>query len=116
MLSGETAAVDFPVESVQTMNRIALKTESRLDHALILKKRSQKTSMTITDAISQSVTHTAANLGVSAIITPTQSGHSARMVAKYRPESPRSEEHTSELQSRGHLVCRRPLEKKNQND
>src|SRR5699024_11531389 len=32
--------------------------------------------------------HTAANLGVSAIITPTQSGHSARMVAKYRPESP----------------------------
>src|SRR5699024_11208795 len=76
MLSGETAAGDFPVESVQTMNRIALK------------KRSQKTSMTITDAISQSVTHTAANLGVSAIITPTQSGHSARMVAKYRPESP----------------------------
>lgn len=88
MLSGETAAGDFPVESVQTMNRIALKTESGLDHALILKKRSQKTSMTITDAISQSVTHTAANLGVSAIITPTQSGHSARMVAKYRPESP----------------------------
>src|SRR5699024_45708 len=33
MLSGETAAGDFPVESVQTMNRIALKTESGLDHA-----------------------------------------------------------------------------------
>lgn len=88
MLSGETAAGDFPVESVQTMNRIALKTESNLDHAMILKKRSQKTSMTITDAISQSVTHTASNLGVSAIITPTQSGHSARMVAKYRPSAP----------------------------
>lgn len=88
MLSGETAAGDFPVESVQTMNRIALKTESNLDHAMILKKRSQKTSMTITDAISQSVTHTASNLGVSAIITPTQSGHSARMVAKYRPKAP----------------------------
>lgn len=88
MLSGETAAGDFPVESVQTMNRIALKTESGLDHAMILKKRSQKTSMTITDAISQSVTHTAANLDVSAIITPTQSGHSARMVAKYRPTAP----------------------------
>src|SRR5699024_10150575 len=81
MLSDESAAGDFPVEPDQTMNRIALKTESDLDHALILKKRSQKTSMTITDAISQSVTHTAANLGVSAIITPTQSGHSARMVA-----------------------------------
>ena len=88
MLSGETAAGDFRVESVQTMSRIALKTESGLDHAMILKKRSQKTSMTITDAISQSVTHTAANLEVSAIITPTQSGHSARMVAKYRPVAP----------------------------
>lgn len=88
MLSGETAAGDFPIESVQTMNRIALKTESGLDHAMILKQRSQKTSMTITDAISQSVTHTAANLEVSAIITPTQSGHSARMVAKYRPTAP----------------------------
>src|SRR5699024_11540041 len=88
MLSGETAAGDFPVESVQTMNRIALKTESGLDHALILKKRSQKTSMTITDAISKSVTHTAANLGISAIITPTHSDHSARMVANDRPESP----------------------------
>ncbi len=43
MLSGETAAGEFPIESVQTMNRIALKTESGLDHATILKKRSQKT-------------------------------------------------------------------------
>src|SRR5699024_686855 len=33
MLSGETAAGEFPIESVQTMNRIALKTESGLDHA-----------------------------------------------------------------------------------
>src|SRR5699024_12654319 len=66
----------------------ALKTKSGLEHALILKKRSQKTSMTFTHAISESVTHTAASFGVSAIITPTQSGHSAIMVAKYRPESP----------------------------
>src|SRR5699024_7230770 len=88
MLSGETAAGKFPVESVQTIKRIELKKESGFDTALILKKRSPKTSMTLTDAISQPVTHTAANLGVSALITPTQSGHSARMVAKYRPESP----------------------------
>lgn len=88
MLSGETAAGDFPVESVQTMTRIAIKTESGLDHAQILKKRSKSASMTITDAISQSVTHTAKNLDVSAIITSTQSGHSARMIAKYRPKAP----------------------------
>lgn len=88
MLSGETAAGEFPVESVKMMNVIALKTESALDHEMVLKHRTKSSSITITDAISQSVTHTAKNLGVSAIITPTQSGHSARMVAKYRPKAP----------------------------
>lgn len=88
MLSGETAAGEFPVESVKMMNVIALKTETALDHELLLKNRTKSVSMTITDAISQSVTHTAANLEVSAIITPTQSGHSARMISKYRPKAP----------------------------
>lgn len=88
MLSGETAAGDFPVESVAMMDLIAMKTESALDHALLLKSRSKSVSLTITEAISQSVTHTAANLGVEAIITPTQSGHAARMIAKYRPKAP----------------------------
>lgn len=88
MLSGETAAGHYPVESVQTMSNIALKTETALNHKLILSDRSKTVDMTITDAISQSVTHTAMNLDVSAIITPTESGHTARMIAKYRPKSP----------------------------
>ncbi|SFB24860.1 pyruvate kinase [Lentibacillus halodurans] len=88
MLSGETAAGDYPVESVQTMSNIALKAETGLDHKLILDNRSKSVDMTITDAISQSVTHTAMNLSVSAIITPTESGHTARMISKYRPEAP----------------------------
>ncbi|TFJ93902.1 pyruvate kinase [Lentibacillus salicampi] len=88
MLSGETAAGDYPVESVQTMSNIALKAETGLDHKLILDNRSKSVDMTITDAISQSVTHTAMNLTVSAIITPTESGHTARMISKYRPEAP----------------------------
>lgn len=88
MLSGETAAGEFPVEAVKMMNVIALKTEPALDHESLLRKRIKSTTLTITDAISQSVNYTAANLDVSAIITPTQSGHSARMVAKYRPQVP----------------------------
>lgn len=88
MLSGETAAGDYPVESVQTMSNIALKTETGLDNELILKNRSRATEMTITDAISQSVTHTAMNLEASAIITATESGHTARMISKYRPKAP----------------------------
>src|SRR5690625_879458 len=88
MLSGETAAGDYPVESVQTMSNIALKTETGLNNELILKDRSRSIEMTITDAISQSVTHTTMNLGASAIITATGSGHTARMISKYRPKAP----------------------------
>jgi len=85
MLSGETAAGSYPVESVQTMHSIAVKTESALDHKSILSQRSKSVGMTITDAISQSVTHTAMNLNADAILTPTESGFTARMVSKYRP-------------------------------
>lgn len=88
MLSGETAAGEYPVESVQTMHNIALKAETVLDNLFILKKRSKTVDMTITDAISQSVTHTALNLNVDAIVTPTESGHTARMISKYRPNIP----------------------------
>lgn len=88
MLSGETAAGQYPVEAVQTMFNIALRAESALDHKVILSNRSRTSDMTITDAISQSVTHTAMNLNVPAIVTPTESGHTARMISKYRPQAP----------------------------
>lgn len=88
MLSGETAAGDYPVESVQMMSNIAYKTETGLDNESILKKRSKVVDMTITNAISQSVTHTAKNIEASAIITSTESGFTARMISKYRPKAP----------------------------
>ncbi|MCA1009915.1 pyruvate kinase [Halobacillus halophilus] len=88
MLSGETAAGDYPVESVQTMHNIASKTETGLNYKAILDERSRHSDMTITDAISQSVTHTAINLDVNAVVTPTESGHTARMISKYRPRAP----------------------------
>ncbi|RHW40727.1 pyruvate kinase [Neobacillus notoginsengisoli] len=88
MLSGETAAGLYPVEAVQTMHNIASKTEEALNHKEILQVRSRDTETNTTDAIGQSVAHTALNLAVSAIITPTVSGHSARMISKYRTKAP----------------------------
>ncbi|KGP73613.1 pyruvate kinase [Pontibacillus yanchengensis] len=88
MLSGETAAGTYPVEAVTTMFNIAVRAESALDHQVILSNRSRTSDMTITDAISQSVTHTAMNLNVTAILAPTESGHTARMISKYRPKAP----------------------------
>ncbi|MGD6879518.1 pyruvate kinase [Bacillus infantis] len=88
MLSGETAAGTYPVEAVQTMHNIASRAESALDHKEILSNRSKDNEHNITDAIGQSVAHTALNLEVNAIITPTESGHTARMISKYRPKAP----------------------------
>ncbi|USK32875.1 pyruvate kinase [Bacillus sp. F19] len=88
MLSGETAAGSYPVEAVQTMNNIASRAEQALDYKQILAKRSEQADMTITDSIGQSVAHTGLNLQASAIVATTESGHTARMISKYRPKAP----------------------------
>jgi pyruvate kinase len=88
MLSGETAAGVYPVEAVQTMHNIASRAEQALDHKEILSARSKNSEHNLTDAIGQSVAHTALNLDVNSIITPTESGHTARMISKYRTKAP----------------------------
>jgi pyruvate kinase len=88
MLSGETAAGVYPVEAVQTMHNIASRAEQALDHKEILSARSKDSEHNLTDAIGQSVAHTALNLDVNSIITPTESGHTARMISKYRTKAP----------------------------
>ncbi|MCR1899160.1 pyruvate kinase [Irregularibacter muris] len=87
MLSGETAAGKFPVEAVRTMDRIARKTENSLNYKEMLKTL-DPAEISVTDSISHATCTTAQELGASAIITATASGHTARMVSKYRPESP----------------------------
>ena len=88
MLSGETAAGIYPVEAVQTMANIASRTEEALNYRDILSKRSRINKDQVAEAISSSVAHTAHNLNVGAIITPTESGHTAQMISKYRPKAP----------------------------
>ncbi|GAA0484110.1 pyruvate kinase [Salinibacillus aidingensis] len=87
MLSGETAAGQYPVESVQTMYNIAVHVERSLDNEQISEKRAKEVEVTVTDVISQSVSFAAENLKAGAIITPTESGHTARMISKYRPKA-----------------------------
>ncbi|AZP05291.1 pyruvate kinase [Jeotgalibaca ciconiae] len=86
MLSGETAAGDYPVEAVQTMATIAKRTEEALvgQDAFALKAYS---NTDMAEAIGQSVGHTARNLGIQTIVAATESGHTARMISKYRPKA-----------------------------
>jgi pyruvate kinase len=88
MLSGETASGKYPVEAVQTMARIAIKTETALDYVALVKMRGKVTRQTATDAISYATCTTAHYLGAAAILTSTESGFTARMVSKYRPKAP----------------------------
>ncbi|MBZ4686754.1 MAG: pyruvate kinase [Clostridia bacterium] len=86
MLSGETAKGKYPLEAVKTMDRIAQKAEDALNYEEILYSKPQK-QKTITDSISRATCDAALDLDAEAIITPTASGSTARMVSKYRPKS-----------------------------
>lgn len=88
MLSGETASGKYPLESVRTMARIACRTEQALEYQEIFRRRDVAKTPSVTDAISHATVQAATDLGAAGIITSTQSGSTARMVSRYRPEAP----------------------------
>ncbi|MGE5550708.1 MAG: pyruvate kinase [Bacteroidota bacterium] len=88
MLSAETAVGKFPIAAVAMMERIARRTESALHYETILARMRVGPSPTVADAISHATCQTALDLDLAAIITATQSGSTARMVAKFRPKAP----------------------------
>ena len=86
MLSGESANGDYPVESVATMARIDVKAENALrQHKTFSINDFDKTD--VTEAIGRAVAETADNLGIKTIVAATKSGHTARMISKYRPDA-----------------------------
>lgn len=89
MLSGETASGKYPVEAVKTMAVIAERTEREIDYrGIFYSERDKYSSGDVTNAISHATCTTAYDLGASAIITVTQSGHTARMSSRFRPKIP----------------------------
>jgi len=85
MLSGETAAGLYPIESLQTMVKIANKAEADIDYRKRFFDHKRKENPDITDAISHATCTTALDLNAAAIVTVTKSGKSARMISRYRP-------------------------------
>ena len=85
MLSGETAAGEYPVEALKTMVRIAERTEEDIDYRKRFFMRDRKSNPDVTDAISHATCTTALDLNAKAIVTVTKSGKTARMISKYRP-------------------------------
>lgn len=85
MLSGETAAGKYPVESLATMARIADRTEQDIDYRKRFFARERKANPDITDAICHATCTSALDLNAKAIVTVTKSGYSARNISKYCP-------------------------------
>ncbi|MGL4606397.1 MAG: pyruvate kinase [Eubacteriaceae bacterium] len=84
MLSGETAAGSYPVESVKTMCNIVIKSENSEEYAR--RRKPDHGELTITNAVSEGACQIATQLNAKAIVSATSSGHTPRMISKYRPE------------------------------
>ncbi len=87
MLSGETASGDYPVEAVQTMNKIAQRIETSLQYEKTFVRKGFEHQENTTDAIAHATVQLAYELDAAAIITPTESGYTTKVVSKYRPQA-----------------------------
>ncbi len=86
MLSGETASGLFPVEAVRTMAKIALDVERSELKRMAVKRENH--SSNISEAVAEAACNAAASLRAKAAVVFTQSGSTARLIAKYRPPLP----------------------------
>ena len=88
MLSGETASGKHPLEAVQTMVDTIRAAELATDYWGRFRRFEFKPGQDINDAITHASCQTAMDLAADAILTPTQTGHTARMISRFRPACP----------------------------
>ncbi|MDO4285491.1 MAG: pyruvate kinase [Eubacteriales bacterium] len=90
MLSGETAQGAYPVEAVETMSRIAERTEKDIDYANRMQRRliASEGASDVTTAISHATCTVADDINAKAIITVTISGFTAERLSRYKPGCP----------------------------
>ncbi len=88
MLSGETAAGQYPLEALKTMATIAERAERDINYKQRFSNRDFEGAPNVTAAISHATCTTAHDLGAVAIMTVSKSGQTARTISKYRPGCP----------------------------
>ena len=88
MLSEETAVGQNPVEAVEVMDRIARATEPDLPYGEWLFTRTDQASQEVADSVAQSAVGAVYRLGLKALVVPTNSGRTARLVSAHRPNVP----------------------------
>ncbi len=88
MLSGETAAGNYPIKSCEMMRKIAVKIEDSLDYKIIVDSTNDEHEINITNSIAKATREAALDLDAKVIIAATTSGLTARNISKFKPKSP----------------------------
>ena len=88
MLSGETAVGAYPVEALKTMSAIAERTEQEGFHLRGRTMDSNPGKISVSDATAHAACLTARDVNAAAIVTVSESGTTARLLSKYRPQQP----------------------------
>jgi len=91
MLSAESAAGKYPVESVAMMSKIVVETETQMDELgqkFETHSANAKSRLSVPETICECMAHSAQDLDLAAIAIFTESGNTARLLSKFRPEAP----------------------------
>ena len=88
MLSAETASGRYPREAVAMMARIVVEAESNMGDFMQPRRRRESHGLSVAETICESIAHAAEDLPMGAIAVFTESGNTARMISKFRPQTP----------------------------
>lgn len=88
MLSAESAAGKYPVEAVAMMAKIVMETESQIELVSNRALRHKRRTLSVPETICECMAHSADDLDLAAIAIFTETGTTARLLSKYRPDSP----------------------------
>src|SRR5271156_444525 len=88
MLSAETASGRYPREAVAMMSRIVVEAESNMGEFTLPRRRRDRHGLAVAETICESIAHAAEDLPMGAIAVFTETGNTARMISKYRPQAP----------------------------
>ena len=88
MLSEETAIGDYPLEAVRMMDRIALETEPDLPYGDWVFNRAHSDESDVANSVARAAVSSTYTLGLAALVVPTRSGRTARLVSAHRPRLP----------------------------
>jgi len=87
MLSAETANGLYPREAVSMMSRIVVEAEGNSGDFTLPRRRRERYSITVAQAICEAISHAAEDLRMGAIAVFTETGNTGRMISKYRPKA-----------------------------